>query len=89
MLPTSKIDFFLVLKIEAFKQSESDQKQLLIKLINSPGIQLSLLGDFCLDMRFDFQECLQLYLEQTILSWEPDISIGTNSATEKQGKLFM
>lgn len=69
---------------EAFKQSESDQKQLLIKLINFPGIHLSLLRDFCLDMRFDFQECLQLYLEQTILSWEPDISIGINSATEKQ-----
>ncbi|XP_075219832.1 kinetochore component rough deal [Lycorma delicatula] len=42
-------------------------------------VNINLLRDFCIDVDFDFQECILMYVEHLVVSWEPEIEIKLNS----------
>ncbi|XP_046673304.1 kinetochore-associated protein 1 isoform X3 [Homalodisca vitripennis] len=60
---------------DAFKDTDNEHKQLISKLISLPSITIPLLKEFCLDMFFDLQECLMMYLEYLLLNWQPDMRV--------------
>ncbi|XP_054266831.1 kinetochore-associated protein 1-like [Macrosteles quadrilineatus] len=66
---------------DAFKDSDTEHKQLIQKLISLPSTNILLLKEFCLDVTYDVQECLMMYLEYLVLNWAPDIQISEEPAT--------
>lgn len=61
---------FLIL-LDAFYNSELDQRHLLQKMIRSPIITLKVLVDYCEDTNFDLQQTAKLFLENCLIQWEP------------------
>ena len=72
---------------EAMKDHEADYKQLLLKLMGVPGVELALLREYCADMHFDQQKCVLLYLENLLLSWQPKFMVAPNCNTGQPGSL--
>lgn len=61
--------YFIIL--DAFYNSELDQRHLLQKMIRSPIITLNVLVDYCNDTHFDLQQTAKLFLESCLIQWEP------------------
>jgi hypothetical protein len=68
--------------LDAFYNSELDQRHLLQKMIRSPSISLNVLIDYCKDTHFDMQQTAKLFLESCLIQWEPYIP------NEKEEKTF-
>lgn len=68
--------------LDAFYNSELDQRHLLQKMIRTPNITLNVLVDYCEDTHFDLQQTAKLFLENCLLQWEP------NTPNEKEEKNF-
>lgn len=59
--------------LDAFYNSELDQRHLLQKMIRTPNITLNVLVEYCEDTNFDLQQTAKLFLENCLLQWEPNI----------------
>jgi len=57
--------------LDAFYNSELDQRYLLQKMIRAPNITLNVLVDYCKDTHFDLQQTAKLFLENCLVQWEP------------------
>lgn len=68
--------------LDAFYNSELDQRHLLQKMIRAPNISLNVLIEFCKDTHFDMQQTAKLFLESCLIQWEPYIP------NEKEEKTF-
>lgn len=60
-----------VFVLDAFYNSELDQRHLLQKMIRAPNMTLSVLVDYCKDTHFDLQQTAKLFLESCLIQWEP------------------
>ncbi|XP_014246096.1 uncharacterized protein LOC106664673 [Cimex lectularius] len=63
---------------EACCDGVDGRKKLLKKLIATPGIEMDVLQQYCIDMKLDIQKCLLFYLEHVLLSWKPIFSVTKN-----------
>lgn len=72
---------------DAFKDSDTERKQLLLKLTSLSTTTVNLLKEFCLDFRFDQQECLMMYLEYLVLNWEPDMDVTVGATSDSKGSV--
>lgn len=59
--------------VDAFYNSELDQRHLLQKMIRTPNITLNILVEYCEDTNFDLQQTAKLFLENCLLQWEPNL----------------
>lgn len=53
---------------------------------NSSGDAMYLLRDFCSDFGFDIQDCLLLYLQTVIKTWNPQLNI--SNLNGRKGRYF-
>uniref|UniRef100_A0A1B6C8P9 RZZ complex subunit KNTC1/ROD C-terminal domain-containing protein n=3 Tax=Clastoptera arizonana TaxID=38151 RepID=A0A1B6C8P9_9HEMI len=80
-----KLSDFGISYKEAFKNLKGNElQQLLLKFVNSSGVTLSLLKDFCLFVDVSFQEGLITYLQELLLSWDPVVEIKTNNSNKEE-----
>lgn len=59
-----------------------DQRNLLLKMIRTPNMTLNIIVDYCSDTNFDLQQSAKLFLENSLLQWEPYVPL------QKQEKTF-
>lgn len=57
--------------LDAFYNSELDQRHLLQKMIRAANMTLNVLVDYCKDTQFDLQQTAKLFLESCLIQWEP------------------
>lgn len=68
--------------LDAFYNSDLDQRHLLQKMIRTPNMTLQILVDYCVDTNFDLQETAKLFLESCLVQWKP------YTPDEKEEKTF-
>lgn len=59
------------MSLDAFYNSELDQRHLLQKMIRAHNMTLNVLIDYCEDTHFDLQQTVKLFLESCLIQWEP------------------
>ncbi|RZF42382.1 hypothetical protein LSTR_LSTR004190 [Laodelphax striatellus] len=52
-----------------------DTREVVMKLITIPNIDLDVLREYCNAFHYDFNDCLLNYVKHLILSWEPDMVV--------------
>lgn len=70
---------------DTYCDSHDGKRTLLLKLMKFCEVDVNFLHSVCQDLTFDFQECLLLYLEHTLLTWEAHFEETVNPMTDKSG----
>uniref|UniRef100_A0A8D8V9J6 Kinetochore-associated protein 1 n=1 Tax=Cacopsylla melanoneura TaxID=428564 RepID=A0A8D8V9J6_9HEMI len=80
----NRISEFGISYKEAFKDSDENKRLLVQRLASDPNMKVSMLHDFCQDMKVNTQECLLYFLQQSLLGWQPVFQIKSDLGGKKQ-----